>query len=111
MTWAGSARSSSRAARTVGGVLARDKLAHSLMFLTRGQPVIYYGDEQGFTGPGGDKDARQDMFATKTADYTDDEVVDGTGTTTIGSQDRYDVNAPMYKHIAALEKLRPSTRH
>ncbi|TWD83363.1 pullulanase-type alpha-1,6-glucosidase [Kribbella amoyensis] len=87
-------------------LLQRDKLAHSLMFLTRGQPVVYYGDEQGFTGPGGDKDARQDMFATKTADYADDEVVDGTGTTTIGSKDRYDVNAPMYKHIAELQKLR-----
>ena len=33
------------------------------MYLTRGQPVVYYGDEQGFTGDGGDKDARQDMFA------------------------------------------------
>ncbi|GAB3927422.1 hypothetical protein GCM10029976_023590 [Kribbella albertanoniae] len=87
-------------------LLARDKLAHSLMYLTRGQPVVYYGDEQGFTGPGGDKDARQDMFATKTTDYADDEVVDGSGTTTIGSKDRYDVNAPMYKHIAALAKLR-----
>ncbi|WBQ08669.1 pullulanase-type alpha-1,6-glucosidase [Kribbella sp. CA-293567] len=87
-------------------LLARDKLAHSLMFLTRGQPVVYYGDEQGFTGPGGDKDARQDMFATKTPDYMDDEVVDGTGTTTIGSKDRFDTNAPMYKHIAALQKLR-----
>jgi pullulanase-type alpha-1,6-glucosidase len=87
-------------------LLARDKLAHSLMYLTRGQPVIYYGDEQGFTGAGGDKDARQDMFATRTADYADDEVVDGTGTTTIGSKDSYDVNAPMYKHIAELAKLR-----
>ncbi|MFF0271188.1 pullulanase-type alpha-1,6-glucosidase [Kribbella sp. NPDC004536] len=87
-------------------LLARDELAHSLMYLTRGQPVVYYGDEQGFTGAGGDKDARQDMFATKTADYQDDEVVDGTGTTTIGSKDRYDVNAPMYKHIAALAQLR-----
>ncbi|GAA0606523.1 pullulanase-type alpha-1,6-glucosidase [Kribbella sandramycini] len=87
-------------------LLARDKLAHSLMYLTRGQPVVYYGDEQGFTGPGGDKDARQDMFATKTADYVDDEVIDGTGTTTIGSKDRFDVNAPMYKHIAGLAKLR-----
>lgn len=87
-------------------LLARDKLSHSLMFLTRGQPVIYYGDEQGFTGAGGDKDARQDMFATQTTDYKDDEIVDGTGTTTIGSQDRYDVNAPMYKHIAALQALR-----
>jgi pullulanase-type alpha-1,6-glucosidase len=87
-------------------LLARDELAHSLMYLTRGQPVIYYGDEQGFTGPGGDKDARQDMFATKTADYTDDEVVDGTGTTTIGSKDRYDVTSPMFEHIAELAKLR-----
>ncbi|TCC33464.1 pullulanase-type alpha-1,6-glucosidase [Kribbella sindirgiensis] len=87
-------------------LLARDKLAHSLMYLTRGQPVIYYGDEQGFTGPGGDKDARQDMFATQTDEYADDEVVDGSGTTTIGKKDRYDVNSPMYKHIAELAKLR-----
>ncbi|HEY3003615.1 MAG TPA: alpha-amylase family glycosyl hydrolase, partial [Kribbellaceae bacterium] len=56
-------------------LLERDQLAHSLMYLTRGQPVVYYGDEQGFTGPGGDKDARQDLFATQTADYTDDEIV------------------------------------
>ncbi|TCC38169.1 pullulanase-type alpha-1,6-glucosidase [Kribbella speibonae] len=87
-------------------LLARDQLAHSLMYLTRGQPVIYYGDEQGFTGPGGDKDARQDMFATQTDEYADDEVVDGSGTTTIGKKDRYDVNSPMYKHIAELAKLR-----
>ncbi|WP_083750992.1 pullulanase-type alpha-1,6-glucosidase [Kribbella sp. ALI-6-A] len=87
-------------------LLQRDKLAHSLMFLTRGQPVIYYGDEQGFTGAGGDKDARQDMFATKTSEYADDEVVDGTGTSTIGSKDSFNVNAPMYRHIAGLQKLR-----
>ncbi len=43
--------------------LSRSLLAHALMYLTRGQPVVYYGDEQGFTGDGGDKDARQDMFA------------------------------------------------
>ncbi|MFI5708425.1 pullulanase-type alpha-1,6-glucosidase [Kribbella sp. NPDC051620] len=87
-------------------LLQRDELAHSLMYLTRGQPVIYYGDEQGFTGPGGDKDARQDIFATKTADYTDDEVVDGTGTTTIGSKHRFDTSSPMYQHIAGLAELR-----
>src|SRR5699024_9168805 len=26
--------------------LKRSELAHSLMYLTRGQPVVYYGDEQ-----------------------------------------------------------------
>ena len=43
--------------------LQRDELAHELLFLTRGQPVVYYGDEQGFAGIGGDKDARQTLFA------------------------------------------------
>ncbi len=48
----------------------RDKLAHELMYLTRGQPVVYYGDEQGFAGSGGDKDARQSLFASQVTDYT-----------------------------------------
>ncbi len=39
--------------------VARDRLAHELMYFSRGNPVVYYGDEQGFTGPGGDQDARQ----------------------------------------------------
>jgi glycosidase len=30
--------------------LQRDELAHELLFLTRGQPVVYYGDEQGLRG-------------------------------------------------------------
>lgn len=50
-------------------LMKRVQLADALMYLTRGQPVTYYGDEQGFIGSGGDKDARQDMFATKTAQY------------------------------------------
>ncbi len=52
-------------------LLDRAELANSLMFLTRGNPVVYYGDEQGFTGPASgfdDKRARQDMFGTQTAD-------------------------------------------
>jgi alpha-amylase len=39
--------------------LARDRLAHELMYFSRGNPVVYYGDEQGFTGTGGDQVARQ----------------------------------------------------
>ena len=30
--------------------LPRDQLAHELMYFSRGNPVVYYGDEQGFTG-------------------------------------------------------------
>src|SRR5215208_3436510 len=50
-------------------LLARDKLAHALMYLSRGNPVIYYGDEQGFTGASGDQDARQDMFPSQSPQY------------------------------------------
>ncbi|SCF04085.1 pullulanase-type alpha-1,6-glucosidase [Micromonospora mirobrigensis] len=83
--------------------LRRDQLAHQLMFLTRGQPVVYSGDEQGFTGPGGDKDARQDMFASKTADYLDDDLI---GTTRTHAVDQYDTTHPLYRTIAELGRLR-----
>ncbi len=83
--------------------LRRDQLAHELMFLTRGQPVVYSGDEQGFTGPGGDKDARQDMFASKTADYLDDDLI---GTTRTHASDQYDTTHPLYRTIAELGRLR-----
>ncbi|WP_342447122.1 alpha-amylase family glycosyl hydrolase [Ornithinimicrobium sp. CNJ-824] len=53
----------------------RVELTNELMFLTRGQPVVYYGDEQGFIGAGDDKDARQDMFATQVDSYATEPVV------------------------------------
>ena len=86
-----------------GEALERDELAHELMYLTRGQPVVYYGDEQGFAGTGGDKDARQSLFATQVASYADQPLVTGE---TAGSVDRYDTDAPLYAHIAELAALR-----
>ncbi|MEU4688672.1 pullulanase-type alpha-1,6-glucosidase [Actinoplanes sp. NPDC023714] len=91
------------AAATADTQLKRDQLAHELMFLTRGQPVVYSGDEQGFTGPGGDKDARQDLFATKSADYLDDDLI---GTDRTHAVDNYDTRHPLYRTIADLGKLR-----
>lgn len=83
----------------------RSALAHDLMYLTRGQPVVYYGDEQGFAGAGGDKDARQSLFATQVDSYADQPLLDGT---TLGSQDRYDTDSVLYRHIAELAALRES---
>ncbi|WP_198045697.1 pullulanase-type alpha-1,6-glucosidase [Kitasatospora mediocidica] len=83
-------------------LLAKDELSDQLQFLTRGQPVVYYGDEQGFTGPGGDKDARQDMFASKVASYNSDAVIGGTP----GPADRYGQSGPLYQGIADLAALR-----
>ncbi|MGV9422192.1 pullulanase-type alpha-1,6-glucosidase [Streptomyces sp. NPDC003674] len=84
-------------------ILRKDELANELMFLSRGNPVVYYGDEQGFTGAGGDKDARQTMFASKVADYLDDDEI---GTDRTHASDAYDTRAPLYRQIAALAKLR-----
>ncbi|MGW4195709.1 pullulanase-type alpha-1,6-glucosidase [Streptomyces sp. NPDC005004] len=84
-------------------ILRKDRLANELMFLSRGNPVVYYGDEQGFTGSGGDKDARQTMFASKVADYLDDDEI---GTTRTHARDSYDTKAPLYRDIAALAGLR-----
>ncbi|WP_405834715.1 pullulanase-type alpha-1,6-glucosidase [Streptomyces sp. NBC_01176] len=84
-------------------LVKKDRLANELMFLSRGNPVVYYGDEQGFTGAGGDKDARQTMFASRVADYLDD---DELGTDRTHASDAYDTSAPLYQEIAALSKLR-----
>ncbi|CAL9398508.1 Glycogen debranching enzyme [Streptomyces sp. enrichment culture] len=84
-------------------LVKRYALANELMFLSRGNPVVYYGDEQGFTGPGGDKDARQTLFASKTADYLDD---DQLGTDRTHAADAYDPAHPLYRQIAALAALR-----
>ncbi|MEU8228997.1 pullulanase-type alpha-1,6-glucosidase [Actinoplanes sp. NPDC048967] len=90
--------------------LRRDRLAHELMFLGRGQPVVYSGDEQGFTGPGGDKDARQDMFPSKSADYLDDDLI---GTDRTHAVANYETGHPLYRAIgslAALRKAHPALR-
>ena len=80
---------------------ARVELTNELMFLTRGQPVVYYGDEQGFIGAGGDKDARQDMFATQVQQYAEEPLIAAAS----GSMDRYDTSHPLYQQIATLGAL------
>lgn len=83
-------------------LMARDVLANELMFLSRGQPVVYYGDEQGLIGDGGDKDARESLFASEVASYNDNPVIGGPS----GSRDRYDINHPLYQKISQLAQLR-----
>ncbi|MEU9334543.1 pullulanase-type alpha-1,6-glucosidase [Streptomyces sp. NPDC048290] len=84
-------------------LLKKARLANELMFLNRGNPVIYYGDEQGFTGNGGDKDARQTLFASQVQDYLDDDIL---GTDRTHATDAYDTKAPLYRQISELAALR-----
>ncbi len=90
-------------------LLERDRLAHSLMYLTRGQPVVYYGDEQGFSAPPdvpggiGDQRAREDMFPSKVDLYNGYDLIGSDDTT---AQSNFDPRSPLYRHVAALAKLR-----
>ena len=96
-------------------LLARDRLAHELMYFSRGNPVVYYGDEQGFTGAGGDQDARQDMFPSQSPQYNNlsDPIQgdDGAGNNdNIGSDetpidDNFDPGHPLYRKLAELARL------
>jgi glycosidase len=84
-------------------ILKRVILGHAIMFLARGVPVVYYGDEQGFAGDGGDQDAREDMFPSKVAVYNDNRLVGSTATT---AQSNFDPQAKLYRAIAALAAMR-----
>ncbi|WP_457965559.1 alpha-amylase family glycosyl hydrolase [Arthrobacter sp. D1-29] len=83
-------------------LVERDELAHELMYFSRGNPVVYYGDEQGFTGPGGDQDSRQSMFASRVQEYLDDDLL-GTGST--HGTDNFDTQHPLYRKISELAAL------
>ena len=83
-------------------LLRRDRLAHELMYFSRGNPVIYYGDEQGFTGDGGDQLARQDMFPSQVPEYNDDDLI-GTDATT--AEANFDTQHPLYRRIARLARF------
>ncbi len=90
-------------------LLKRDQLGHSLMYLTRGQPVVYYGDEQGFAAelgePSGvgDQRAREDMFPSQVAEYNDNDLIGTDSTTAVAN---YELGHPLYQQIAALSALR-----
>ena len=96
-------------------LLQRDELAHALMYFSRGNPVVYYGDEQGFTGAGGDQDARQDMFPSQDPQYDNlsDPIPgdDGAGKNDdIGSDatpmdDNFDPSHPLYRELAELAAI------
>jgi pullulanase-type alpha-1,6-glucosidase len=88
--------------------LARMLLGYGLMFTARGVPIIYYGDEQGFTGDGNDKDARQNMFPSQVDSYNDDNLI-GTNATT--ADDNFNQSHPLFialQELATLRKTHPT---
>lgn len=88
-------------------LLPRTLLGHSLMYLTRGIPSVYYGDEVGMTGTGSGSDqlARQDMFSTKVNIWKTEKRI---GSNPIGTGNSFDVTDkhPIANHLKFLANLR-----
>lgn len=82
--------------------LKRVLLANAMLFTLRGVPVVYYGDEQGFAGLGGDQDARQDMFASQVPSYISERPLGGAAP----GGSHFDTQHPLLRAIAALARLR-----
>ena len=82
-------------------------LGNAMMFLLRGMPVVYYGDEQGFVGHGIDQASRQDMFASQVASYNDQKLLGTNDTTAVPN---FDTRHPLYEQIAELATLRQQRR-
>ncbi len=84
-------------------LVQRMALGFDLLFLTRGVPVVYYGDEQGFAGTGGDQQARQSMFPSVTPDYVDQPTI-GSGSTP--ADDNFDEGHPLFNRVSELTAFR-----
>jgi glycosidase len=69
-------------------------LAYDLLLTARGQPAIYYGDEQGMIGLGNDKGARAYMRQPLL------------GTARTGRDDKFDEGHPFYRNFRALAEIR-----
>lgn len=90
-------------------LLPRVELGYALLYLSRGIPTVYYGDEVGMTGSGvgSDQMARQDMFATKVDIWRSEP---RTGGKPIGYGDSFATAAsnPIAKYLKVLAQLRRS---
>jgi glycosidase len=82
--------------------IQRNLLAHALLYFSRGVPVIYYGDEQGFVGDGGDQASRQDMMPSQVVSYNDDDLLASNHTT---ADDNFDTSHLFYQNFAQYAEL------
>lgn len=85
-------------------LLQRTLLGYDVLYLLRGAPAVYYGDEVGMIGTGGDKQARQDMFPTQVEEWRRQERV---GSPPIGNGSSFDVlDNPIELRLRELSALK-----
>ncbi len=79
-------------------------LGFDLMYMSRGIPNVYYGDENGIIGNGGDKEARQDLFPTSVNAWKSESRI---AANAIGSGSYLtESNHPIQERISWLNSLR-----
>ena len=79
-------------------------LGYSILMTMRGAPTVYYGDEVGMKGNGGDKEARQDMFPTQVPQWRTQERA---GSAPIGTGSSLTITShPIMNQIKLLGALR-----
>jgi hypothetical protein len=85
-------------------LLERTLRGYDVLYLLRGAPTVYYGDEVGMIGRGGDQQARQDMFPTQVGEWQTQERV---GTPPIGEGSSFDIASnPIQQELVKLGALR-----
>ena len=100
----GAALIRARSSLTGTAWLRRVLLAHDLLYLLRGAPVVLYGDEVGLAGTGGDKAARQDLFPTQVREWQSEERV---GSGPIGTRSSFELAShPVAERLKTLGALR-----
>jgi len=90
--------------------IERNLLANAMMYFSRGVPVVYYGDEQGFVGDGGDQDSRQDMMPSKVVSYNDDDLLATNKTTATDNFDTSHLFYQTFTEYAHLYQQYPALR-
>lgn len=83
-------------------LLERAKLSNAMLYLLRGGPVAYYGDEVGMIGTGGDKESRQDMFPTQVLEWQNEPRI---GSQPIGKLSSFEITHPLRDQISTLQTL------
>lgn len=83
-------------------LMRRLNVANAVLFFSRGNPIVYYGDEQGFAGTGNDTLARESLFASKVPEYMNETLISSDRT---GAQDNYNEQAPLYRQIQRIAQV------
>ncbi len=81
-------------------------LGNAVLFLMRGSPVVYYGDEIGMVSAGGDSAARQDLLPTQVEAWKTQMRIGGSPIGTGSGLDAAQLENPIAVNITALQALR-----